>query len=80
METKKVGHIQLVEVAGKRAVLDIGLPPGTPLKAAPHVVARIDELILKLTACPCNSGVDIHIRDVVTIPQVNLNEQVPLGG
>lgn len=80
MDMKKVGHIRLVEAPGKRAVLDVGLPPGTPLKAAPHIVARIDELILKLTACPCNSGVDIHIRDIVTIPQESINEQVSLTG
>jgi hypothetical protein len=80
MDAKKTAHIKFVEPPGARAVLDIALPPGTQLKAAPHVLARIDELILKLTSCPCNSGVDIHIRDSVVIPATAINEQVNVAG
>ena len=79
MDAKKAGHITLIETPRTRPVLEISTPPGTPLKAAPHVLARIDELILKLTGCPCISGIDIHIRDGIVNPGQLVNEQVALA-
>lgn len=79
MDAKNGGRIRLVEKAGVRAALEISLPPGTQLKAAPHVVARIDELIQKLTSCPCNSGIDLIFHDGLVNP-VEINEHVALGG
>jgi|GraSoiStandDraft_46_1057282.scaffolds.fasta_scaffold776451_1 hypothetical protein len=79
LDVKKTGHIRFIEPPGARAVIDIALPMGAQLRSVPHIVARVDELIMKLTNCPCNSGVDIHIRDSVVIPPTQINEQFNIG-
>ena len=81
MDAKKTATIKLIETTSTRAVLEVRLPPKTQLRAIPHVVARIDELIEKLTQCPCNSGVELHIRDMLVDPaKAPINEQVGFTG
>jgi hypothetical protein len=64
MDIKRHAHIRLSE-DHSRKVLEVGVPPGATLQASLKIVARLDNVIEKLTGCPCLSGLDIRFRNHV---------------
>lgn len=58
----KQASIRLVDEHARK-VLEIGVPPGGKLAGAMKAVARLDEVIHRLTGCPCLSGIDVRFRN-----------------
>lgn len=63
MDAKKIAHVRLTEAAGSRPTLDIVVPRGTTIGESKIIIGRLDNIIERLTGCPCISGLDVRFRD-----------------
>jgi hypothetical protein len=80
MSAKKTGHIRLTEASGF-PILEVAVPRGTTVAQSLKVIERLDSVIERLTGCPCISGLDLRLRDLVLLPgKQSFSEQVELPG